>query len=216
MFRYVVLGLLRGGIRLHGYALMKRYRQRTGLQINTGSFYRELQRLVTEGSIESVAPGLDADPRRAPYAITDAGRAAFDAWFAAPMQLGPHTSGEDQLAARILFLADASPDVAARVLAAWQDALWHRAKDIDRARETALTEPDPASGFDVLRHLLARRLRHIAADIELIDELRRTYERWRGVRLGSESEHDGSPESDARDAVPAASPELTRLPRRLA
>jgi DNA-binding PadR family transcriptional regulator len=178
MFRYVVLGLLRSGARLHGYALMKRYRQRTGLPINTGSFYRELQRLVGERLIASAGRGDDADPRRAPYAITEEGVAAFDAWFTAPMRLGSTSSGEDQLAARMLFLADAPPEVAVRVLTVWQDALWNRAKAIDQAREAALGEPGATTDFDVLPYLLARRLRHVAADIELIDELRRAYDAW--------------------------------------
>jgi DNA-binding PadR family transcriptional regulator len=178
MFRYVVLGLLRSGTGLHGYALMKRYRQRTGLSINTGSFYRELQRLVTERLIASAMRGADADPRRAPYVITEAGMAAFDEWFAAPIPAGSTSSGEDQLAARLLFLAEAPPEVAHAVLATWQDALWARAKTLDHARDTALADPDARHGFDVLPHLLARRLRHIAADIELIDELRRTYDAW--------------------------------------
>jgi DNA-binding PadR family transcriptional regulator len=178
MFRYVVLGLLRSGTRLHGYALMKRYRQRTGLPINTGSFYRELQRLVGERLIASAMRGDDTDPRRAPYAITEEGIAAFDSWFTAPMQLGSTSSGEDQLAARMLFLADAPPDVAARVLTVWQDALWNRAKAIDHAREAALGEQGATAGFEVLPYLLARRLRHVAADIELIDELRRAYDAW--------------------------------------
>ena len=178
MFRYVVLGLLRSGAGLHGYALMKRYRQRTGLSINTGSFYRELQRLVTERLIKSAMRGADADPRRAPYVITEAGIAAFDGWFTAPIPPGATSSGEDQLAARLLFLAEAPPEVARAVLDTWKDALWSRAKSLDHAREAVLADPDGRQGFDVLSHLLARRLRHIAADIELIDELRRTYETW--------------------------------------
>ena len=204
MFRYVVLGLLRSGARLHGYALMKRYRQRTGLPINTGSFYRELQRLVGERLITSVTRGDDADPRRAPYAITEEGIAAFDAWFTAPMQPGSTSSGEDQLAARILFLADAPADVAVRVLTVWQDALWNRAKAIDHARETVLGDHGTPPGFDVLPYLLARRLRHVAADIELIDELRRAYDAWSANRHVAEQPLAVSPPAGdpAFDAVP--------------
>jgi DNA-binding PadR family transcriptional regulator len=188
---------------------MKRYRERTGLPINTGSFYRELQRLVSERLIESVVRGTDADPRRAPYVITDEGISSFDAWFAAPMQLGSTSSGEDQLAARILFLADAPPDVALQVLTAWQDALWNRAKGIDRARESALAHREAAPEFDVLPHLLARRLRHVAADIELIDELRRAYDAWDGTRLRT---HDVATHVEERTAT---APRATAPPPRL-
>lgn len=38
MFRFLVLGLLRGGGSFHGYALMKEYRERSGLQLSTGNF----------------------------------------------------------------------------------------------------------------------------------------------------------------------------------
>jgi hypothetical protein len=78
MFRYLVLGLLRDGEPRHGYAVMKEYRERSGLQVNTGSFYRELQRLVAEGLVQTVANPTDADPRRAPYQITETGSACFD------------------------------------------------------------------------------------------------------------------------------------------
>ena len=210
MFRYVVLGLLRSGARLHGYALMKRYRQRTGLPINTGSFYRELQRLMSERLIVSVVRGDDTDPRRAPYAITDEGITAFDAWFTAPMLQGSTTSGEDQLAARILFLTDAPAEVAVRVLTVWQDALWNRAKAIDRARESALEEPSTNGGFDVLPHLLARRLRHVAADIELIDELRRAYDVW------SSGEHASGNGASTLGLVAASTAAAARLRHRSA
>jgi len=190
MFRYVVLGLLRSGASLHGYALMKRYRQRTGLSINTGSFYRELQRLVTERLITSATRGTDADPRRAPYVITDAGITAFDGWFAAPIPPGSTSSGEDQLAARLLFLAEAPPEVARAVLGTWHEALWMRAKQLDDARETALHDPEARRTFDALPHLLARRLRHIAADIELIDELRAAYGAWAAATANGTSTKD--------------------------
>lgn len=212
MFRYVVLGLLRSGARLHGYALMKRYRQRTGLPINTGSFYRELQRLVGERLIVNVARGDDADPRRAPYAITDEGIAAFDSWFTAPVQLGSTSSGEDQLAARILFLVDAPTDVALGVLTVWQDTLWNRAKAIDHTREAALGEHGVAAGFDVLPYLLARRLRHVAADIELIDELRRAYDAWSTSARAARKPADTS----AIDAVPSPDAVPPRLRHRSA
>ena len=77
-FRYLVLGLLRHGEPRHGYALMKEYQEHTGLRLSTGNFYRELQRLSVEGLVRTASNPEGADPRRAPYRITEAG-AAFDA-----------------------------------------------------------------------------------------------------------------------------------------
>jgi hypothetical protein len=51
---------------------------------------------------------------------------------------GATSSGEDQLAARLLFLAEAPPEVARAVLGTWHEALWMRAKQLGDARETAL------------------------------------------------------------------------------
>ena len=104
MFRYMVLGLLRNGEKLHGYALMKEYRTRSGLQMSTGNFYRELQRLGAEGLVREVINPEGADPRRAPYEITEAGAAAFDAWLTGPnaTALGQY---DDELSTRALFVS---------------------------------------------------------------------------------------------------------------
>ena len=69
MFRYLVLGLLRSGRALHGYALMKAHGERSGLRLSTGSFYRELGRLMAEGLVRSTATPEGEDPRRTPYSI---------------------------------------------------------------------------------------------------------------------------------------------------
>ena len=80
MFRYLVLGLLRNGDACHGYAVIKDYRKRTGQEASSGNFYRELQRLVGEGLVRTATNPPGADPRRAPYQITEAGSAVFDTW----------------------------------------------------------------------------------------------------------------------------------------
>ena len=55
MLRYLVLGLLRAGESFHGYALMKEHEVRSGVRISTGSFYREIGRLLSEGLVRAVA-----------------------------------------------------------------------------------------------------------------------------------------------------------------
>lgn len=178
MFRFLVLGLLRRGEPLHGYALMKEYRERAGVQISTGSFYRELARLVTEGLVRTASNPPGSDPRRAPYEITELGAAAFDQWFAEPLggDAGPH---EDGLSARAVFLAEAGPAAARPAMERWYEELWQRGKALERDREMALRAAEEGDGqFGVLALLLARRLKQVAADLEFLHELRAAYAEW--------------------------------------
>ena len=92
MFRYLVLGLLRDGQPKHGYAIRREYISRSGVEINSGSFYRELQRLVDDRLLR-VADGRWVDDRRTPYAILDAGRSVFDRWICS--RLGDLEAGAD-------------------------------------------------------------------------------------------------------------------------
>jgi DNA-binding PadR family transcriptional regulator len=184
MFRFLVLGLLRGGAARHGYALMKEYRERSGYEMSTGNFYRELQRLVGEGLVQAAHNPPGADPRRAPYEITDDGVAAFDAWLAGPTSLGNGHS-EDELSSRTLFLADVDPALARHVLERWKEDLWVRGKTLERAREALLQRRNERGRrpLAALVFLLARRLKHVAADLEFVDELRTALE------AGAEESH---------------------------
>jgi DNA-binding PadR family transcriptional regulator len=178
MFRYLVLGLLRDGQRRHGYAVMKAYRERSGLQVNTGSFYRQLQRLVAEGLIQTVANPADADPRRAPYEITETGEACFDAWLSGPTGAGVGRY-EDELSSRAMFLADAEPDIVLRLLDSWKEELWLKSKVHERARSTLAPESYvPPKSFTPLPLLLARNMKHVTADIEFLEELSSAYTKW--------------------------------------
>ena len=176
MLRYVILGLLRPGRAHHGYALMKAYGERSGLQMSTGNFYRELQRLsddqLVEAAVDASAPGA----RRAPYRITDPGRAAFDSWLLQVVNR-PGPVYEDGMMCRAVFIGEASPDVVGRLLAAWQDELWMEGKLLERDREAALhrAAAERPRALDPRPLLLARRLRHVAADLDFLDELRRAY-----------------------------------------
>jgi len=180
MFRYVVLGLLQSGVARHGYALMKEYRDRAGVQVSTGNFYRDLQRLVANGLVQTVDRSPGGDPRRAPYQITDAGRESFRKWFIDVAQLGMGTGHEDELSARIAFLGDVDPADARAVLAHLQDELWARAKSLERARAAALASAtgDPKHGLPVLALMLGRRMRRVAAELAFLDDLRGTYDDW--------------------------------------
>lgn len=200
MFRYLILGLLRGGEAYHGYALMKGYRERSGIRVSAGNFYRELQRLVGEGLIRVVVNPSDVDPRRAPYEITENGATAFDAWLGQPMT-GIAPSYEDEISSRALFVAGAGPIVVQRVLGTWQDDLWLQGKILERDREAALARRRTVPPrFEPLTLLLARRLKHVVADLEFIEEFRAAYAAF-DHELGSET---APPVSQVMEAAPAS------------
>jgi DNA-binding PadR family transcriptional regulator len=110
VFSRLLLGLLRDGHARHGYELITSYRTRSGLRTNPGNFYRELAKLVAQGSIEQDVRPRDADPRRIPYRITDQGRYEFDTWMLDPI------SGDGALEAWVLFADMLSVEDRQRVL----------------------------------------------------------------------------------------------------
>lgn len=171
MFRFVVLGLLRHGGTLHGYALMKAYRARTGVQMSTGTFYRELQNLVAEDLVRIVERAPDADARRTPYEITPLGCELFDRWLVRPPLVA--LGNDDELTARTMFLHEAPTDVARQMIDDWKEELWLFSKKFERDRQAELHRCEgEATAFSILALLLARRLRHLAGDVAYLDELR--------------------------------------------
>jgi DNA-binding PadR family transcriptional regulator len=177
MFRFLILGLLRNGARLHGYALVKTYRERSGVEVSTGNFYRELQRLVLDGLIRSADNPPQADARRTPYEITSVGIEVFDEWFAARDAAGAAAS-EDDISARALFMADSDPAVVAALLEHMEENLWFAGKSLERVRQLLLHRQNDAAQFDVLPLLLIRRLKRVAADLEFLEEFQSVYAEW--------------------------------------
>ena len=209
MFRYLILGLLSDGGAHHGYALAKAYRERSGAEISTGNFYRELQRLAAEGLVRIAANPPGADERRTPYQITSMGTTALEAWLFQESLLGD-PQREDDISARALFLTGSRSAAVRQLLERWQEELWMRGKVLERARDTARnrhsSEPGPTYG--VLALLLSRRLKYVAADLEFLTEFRSGFETWT-VRP--------SPEREVERPVVVArmpSPEPSVRPRR--
>ena len=165
MLRYVLLAVMSEAGPLHGYALMKAFAARSGIVLSVGNVYRELQRLRADGHIEPTETPADADPRRVPYKMTDAGRTALASWFATPAEAFLREP-IDPLYCRLSLLASSKATHAVKFLDDLEVELSQQRRSADRRRETA------RDGSPLLDILLGRRSRHLAADMEMIAEMR--------------------------------------------
>lgn len=176
MLRYVLLALLTDGEAKHGYALMKAYSERSGTRLSIGNVYRELQRLVGERLITAAVNPEGADPRRMPYTISSLGREALSRWLAMPAHALLRTQ-PDVLSYRLALLGDLDPDAASAFLKDLRDELWVQSKAVERERAMVSQQDRVAEGALPMRSiLLGRRMRHLAADIELVAEIQATFQ----------------------------------------
>jgi DNA-binding PadR family transcriptional regulator len=172
MLRYVLLGLMADGKPTHGYALMKAYEERAGLRVSIGNVYRELQRLVADGMIVSATNPPGADPRRTPYAVTASGRQAFATYLAAPAY-AVLRGAPDPMCHRLALVGDMEPDQIGPFLDDLHDELWSQTKALERERAMVSQRSKRGENVFPMRSiLLGRRARHLAADIEMVDEMR--------------------------------------------
>jgi DNA-binding PadR family transcriptional regulator len=162
MLRYVLLGLMAECGPSHGYALRKAFAARSGVRLSIGNVYRELRRLREERLIVAVPNPTGADPRRAPYDITDAGRSELRAWLTKPA----HT-----------FLRDPVDPISYRLALLGNGDVEHALSFLEELRtelalqRRAAEREGPAAGT-LSPFLLRRRTKHLAADMELLEEMR--------------------------------------------
>ena len=176
--RYVVLGLLRDGQARHGYALRKRYQERTGRVMTAGSVYRVLHGLRRNGLAERIPITADEDPRRAPHRITARGVRMFDGWLASGDDLDDPEEGL-AIATRAVFLSDTPHAAAQLLLDRWQTQLRVRQDELER--DASPRGPALTTELGTLPLLAARRARLLTAEREFLEELRRAYLRWTGA-----------------------------------
>ena len=96
-----------------------------------------------------------------------------------------------------------------RVLDRLQENVWFYGKSLERARRQALAEaeaPGAPDAFRVLPLLQGRRLKHVAADIEFLGELRASYQQHLQQRRQTQA--------PAVTAEPDTARALRALPRR--
>jgi len=174
MIRYLVLGFLVDGEPRHGYALLKEWRSRLRVRLNSGSFYRELRILTRAGLIAVHEICAPEDARRTSYVITAEGRREFASWLRAPM---PELHGnEDELAARAQFLDGRDRPADLRLLSGWQDRLWLEGKLVERERDEITNRSESGSAGWLVGLLLTRRIARVVADLELLTSLREGFE----------------------------------------
>jgi DNA-binding PadR family transcriptional regulator len=94
-----LLGLLIDGPK-HGYQLRTEHDAAAigGKSLNIGQVYTTLDRLQRDGLVTPTGDdnnGDSADGRRKHYALTDAGRAAAEAWFASPTAADERPARDD-------------------------------------------------------------------------------------------------------------------------
>jgi DNA-binding PadR family transcriptional regulator len=174
MVRYAILGLLRGGAVRHGYALLKEYRQFSGCRLSVGNIYRELQRLLADGLVETAANPPGADPRRSPYRITAAGVAGFDEWLGSP-RIGSVADYHDEMSLRACLVVRVKDAPVGQVLDRWREELSIRRSAFLRERGATAQN---GGLFDPVALLTGRHLKHLSVDVEFVEELRAAYRAW--------------------------------------
>jgi DNA-binding PadR family transcriptional regulator len=155
---HVLLGLLATGSK-HGYDLKRTHDQRLprAKPLAFGQVYTTLGRLERDGLVKQVGQDRAGGPDRTRYALTDAGRAALDAWLGQIEPPLPHL-GSVLLAKVVVALLAADADRARGYLAAQRRA--HTA----RLRELTAVKTDPAATVgDVVAADLA--IAHLDADL---------------------------------------------------
>jgi len=171
--RQLVLGLLRDGQRLHGYALWKAVEERSGRRIQNGKFYCLLKTMADIGWIR--AARSPTDTRCMPYEITPAGSAEFDDWLVDVGEVDP--AGDDAVSARVGFAFELAPAAGAACFATLENVLSARWKRLAHERERALARRH-TDGREAMRALfLRRRLDHALTDLNWLREARAVAER---------------------------------------
>jgi DNA-binding PadR family transcriptional regulator len=87
--RHLLLAFVERGVG-HGYELKQAVEQAFGAAfppINVGQVYTTLARLERDGLVCSSHVAQDGRPDKRVYAVTEAGRAALDAWYAEPAEV---------------------------------------------------------------------------------------------------------------------------------
>ncbi|GGK21760.1 PadR family transcriptional regulator [Pilimelia terevasa] len=139
---HVLLGLLSAGP-LHGYDLKRAHDQRLprARPLAYGQVYATLARLARDGLVTATGTDRAAGPDRTAYAVSDAGRAALDAWLGEIEPPAPHVASA-MLAKVVIALLAADTARARDYLARQRAAHAARLRDLTAVK----TAPDATLG----------------------------------------------------------------------
>jgi DNA-binding PadR family transcriptional regulator len=128
--RHGLLALLVDGPQ-HGYQLRQDFDSRTGATwpLNIGQVYTTLGRLTRDGLVETTGDGDDSHKL---YALTTAGRATVEEWFATPVQLPDRP--RDELAIKLALASDTPGIDLERVIHAQRTATVEAMQDYTRLK----------------------------------------------------------------------------------
>jgi len=138
VLEHTVLGVLTDGP-LHGYELRKRLTAILGpfRALSFGSLYPCLHRLTGSGLIEQVDAvgreeivGVSTKRARIVYALTAAGKEAFDSWVA---DYGPDAWEDEAFAARMAFFSRTNAEVRLRILEGRRTRLEERLRSLQES-----------------------------------------------------------------------------------
>ncbi|MGW9550046.1 PadR family transcriptional regulator [Citricoccus zhacaiensis] len=150
--KHSLLALLTQGPR-YGYHLRAEFEERTGSTwpLNIGQVYTTLDRLERDGLVED--QGDDGAGHRI-YAITEAGRAETEDWFAQPSR--PSNPPRNELAIKLAIAVTTQGVDVERVIQAQRSATLRALQDVTRAKRSTGGESRPAdlAGLLVLESLI--------------------------------------------------------------
>lgn len=164
MYDFIILGVLRSGRALHGYAMSEAYLDERlgGAPLDTRRLYKTLKRLE---AVRWITPVAIADARaKVDYTIASRGIAAFDGWFLRVERDRLHAA----LEARAPFVGDVPSDLAVRWAEQYERALWLRASELAESEAAASVRPSPPLMLLRLRALA----RQVSVDLEQVRSLR--------------------------------------------
>jgi DNA-binding PadR family transcriptional regulator len=178
--RFALLGLLLDQPD-HGYDLYQRFSDPAGLgqvwHLGMSQMYADLKTLEASGWVRVRTEQQDSHPPKRIFTLTDAGRAAFQAWMAHPSRGLREMRVE--FIVRLYFAQRATPNGAAALIARQEKSL---REELGRLRQTG---PSPRESALFVQVVHSFRISQIEAAITWLRSVRKLTVRSKPRRSGS-------------------------------